>query len=366
MSFQAALDNRTPFAADKIVLPDKDGQEAVLIVASASFGRAADGSLELLGEQTPPRVADVFTNPDAAARSSIRYEADIALEKPLVDVLLNGDAYARGGRPATSVPVRLSVGDIRKELLVTGDRSASDMAAPAPFVSMPIVYERAFGGTAVSGDDPPKYAVDRRNPIGIGFRGARSADAAVRSELPNIEYLRSRMSSASDTVEVAGFGAVGRGWTPRIEHAGTYDDAWLKQRWPLLPADFDAKHYQAAPADQQSASLQGGEAVQLVNLTPDGLWEFRLPVVTVPLLLMFSDRSKRLRLRLDTVMLEPSLGRVTMTLRASIRTARNRGALREIVVGYRSPAYIRARFTGKTFLDRIDGDGGAPGRYFQL
>src|SRR5690348_3756893 len=101
MSFHALLDNRTPFAAEKLVLPDKDGQETVLVVASASFSRADDGPLACLGEQIRPRLADVSHNPSVPERSSTRYEADTALENPWVDVLLNGAAYAPGGRPAT-------------------------------------------------------------------------------------------------------------------------------------------------------------------------------------------------------------------------------------------------------------------------
>ena len=50
------------------------------------------------------------------------------------------------------------------------------------------------------------------------------------------------------------FGPVGRGWHPRLGYAGTYDQNWLDNVFPFLPADFRDDYYQAAPADQQIAS----------------------------------------------------------------------------------------------------------------
>jgi len=49
------------------------------------------------------------------------------------------------------------------------------------------------------------------------------------------------------------FGPIGRGWSERLKYAGTYDDDWLENVFPFLPA-----YYQAAPADQQLLYLKGG------------------------------------------------------------------------------------------------------------
>ena len=45
-------------------------------------------------------------------------------------------------------------------------------------------------------------------------------------------------------------GPVGRGWRPRLSYAGTYDQHWIDEVFPFLPADFDDRYYQAAPEDQ--------------------------------------------------------------------------------------------------------------------
>ena len=371
MAISAFLENRTPFAADKFVLPDKDGQEVMVLVVSAAFESGPSGQLKLADGQSPVRAADEYMGEPGL--SSTRYEADVALEKPYADVLVNGQAYPPRGRPAREVPIRIQIGEVCKELVVSGDRhwhmSARGVApsTPEPFNTMPIVYERAFGGTDRRSPDPVRQACDSRNPVGIGFRGAVSLNPGVRTEVPNIEYANQRLKSQSDHPAPAALGVVGRGWEPRIRFAGTYDQVWLKERWPLLPTDFDPRYHQAAPPDQQSATLRGGEMAGLLNMTPEGLWTFRLPTLDIPLRYYFDDRQVEAALRLDTVLVEPDRHRVTLTSRASIRTARNRGHLREIVLGHMSRGWLRAHDKRKKYCDYSGNKGSLPDiPHFQL
>lgn len=353
MSFQTVLNNATPFTADKFVLPDKEGQEVVLIVVSATFQeREGGGGLELAEEQDPLEVADLHHGSPHLA--SVRRESDLALEKPSVDVLVSGQAHAPHGRVATSVRVRLDLGDVHKELLVSGDRfwrRALGAPNPEPFLRMPIVYERAFGGVHAEDGDPAKMELESRNWAGVGFRGANCHDKVILTQLPNIEYPKDRQSSRSDRPRPAGLGVVSRAWQPRIGFAGTYDADWLAKQWPLLPADFDARHYQAAPADQQSRTLRGGEIAVLENLTPEGRWSFRLPELDIAVRLLFDDRVESRPLHMDTVLIDAQTKRVTLTSRAAIRTRRNRGALREVVLGHRSPAWLHAQRLGKRHIE---------------
>lgn len=356
------LNNRTPFAAELFAFPDPHGQEIVLTVVSATFEAEPSGKLRLAEQQVTVRTADEYHG--KPGRSSIRYEADVALQKPLVDLLVNAQAYAPGGRPVQTVLVGINVGDIRKVLVVHGDRywatglTGASPSAPHPFVSMPIVYERAYGGTDTRPPDPTKHAAEMRNPVGVGFHGVASQDPRVMTEVPNIEYPNVPIRSRSDAPAPAGFGVLGRGWLPRSRYAGTYDEAWLRDQWPLLPRDFDPCHYQAAPQDQQSRMLQGGAEVRLVNLTPDGEWRFRLPMLDVPVSLYYDNRHAEVALVLDTVLIEPDLRRVMLTARVGIPTVRSRGMLREIVLGHMSRGWLRARAARKRYIDH-KGLGGA-------
>jgi hypothetical protein len=59
---------------------------------------------------------------------------------------------------------------------------------------------------------------------------------------------------------------LGRAWLPRRTLAGTANEAWLKDQWPLVPQDFDFAYWNCAPADQQTAYLSPGTRIQLINL----------------------------------------------------------------------------------------------------
>jgi len=365
MSFQAVLQNRTPFSADKFVMPDQDGQEAVLVVVSATFRANATGALTLADEQRKIRIADEYNGPPD--RASVRYEADLALEKPSLDVLVNGHAYAPRGRPASVVSASLTVGDVQKEVRVSGDRfwlAGQSPSSPRPFVMMPLVYERAFGGIDGESQDIKQRSGDRRNFSGVGFDGIRSYDRAIQTEVPNIEYPHVPIRKPSDKPDPAGLGVIARSWSPRLAFAGTFDEKWLAERWPLLPTDFDSRHYQSAPVDQQSRQITGGEIASLVNLTEDGFWRFRVPAVHVRVHLLYDSRRQTLPLSVDTLLIEPDQRTVIMTGRVCARTRRTSGLLREIVVGEASSAWLRARQLRKRYFGR---DGLSSGHtYYRL
>jgi hypothetical protein len=362
--FDVALENRTPFEAATHVQVDGDGQEVLVAVLSASFAAlddAPDGdgsglALDLAPEQAPVAFEDVPSG--EPGRSSTRQEADIAPHKPRVDVVVRGCAHAPGGRPADEVMVGLCVADIRKTLRVSGDRAllAHCEGAPAPFLRLPVVYERAFGGTLADGD------VYLENPVGVGYRNAASGDASVASRLPNIEYPDRPTRGSGDHFTPAGFGIVARHWMPRARLAGTYDQHWIDEVWPLAPADFDPLFNQIAPPDQQTAALAGGETVELRNLTASGLWRFRLPRLDVPARLVFDDRVEDRALRIDTVLIDADARTVTLKARLAVTAVRNAPRLRALVFGHVSAGWLAARQRGKRYLDSHGGDGTLAGR----
>ena len=197
------------------------------------------------------------------------YSTDFVPYKPTADFLVAGPAHAPGGKPAARCRVSIGIGSQTKSLLAIGDRrwqhglGVSRPGEPAPFVSLPIGYDAAFGGEGF-----------RRNPLGRG--------AAVRGAgaLPNIEWPDQLIASPADSPEPAGFGPLPMSWEPRIGKTGTYDQTWLKTRWPGLPADFDWSHFNAAPSGQQFKHFQGDEALAFENLHPvHPIYKSRLPGV---------------------------------------------------------------------------------------
>ena len=351
MSFDTFIDNRTPFDVQSHVQMTAEGQERLVLLLSASFTADAAGKVGLADDPLPVTFADTpWGNP---ALSSIRYEADIAARKVRPEVIVNGSAYAPGGQPADAVTVGLQIADIRKILQVTGDRvhHLGAFSAPTRFLRMPLTWERAFGGTTDAGDRDP------RNPVGIGHAGAHSADPEVRSDAANITRPDQVVAAQGDRPEPVGYGSVGRGWQPRLAFAGTYDQSWLDTQWPLPPFDFDPRHDQSAPADQQSAGIGPGVTATLMNLTPEGRWEFRLPSVTAPVRLLRDRGIEEVQFIADTVLIEPDLRRITLKARMSFITRRTAPKLREVIVGHVSPVFLNARRKEKAYVNPLGGNG---------
>jgi len=310
------LDNHTPFAAERTWVRDKNGAEVWLVAVKATFSVNPDGSLFLADEQEDVHLAPQFRGDPAA--SSLLYETDLPHQKHNTDVLIDGHAYAPYGKPVRSIDVAFKLGNLQKQLRVTGDRfwkrSFPGVAPshPQPFVKLPLIYERSFGGFDLTSKDPKDHDWDLRNPSGCGF--VKKNKNLIGKPVPNIEYPSSMIGKWQSSSQPAGFGPIAGHWSPRRELTGTYDENWEKNRQPLLPEDFDERYYQCAPEDQQAQGyLRGGELVELFNLTPSGRLKFRLPQVTLGFTSHFDDNSsKEHRAELHTVILKPDHLKVVM------------------------------------------------------
>ena len=314
------LTNKTPYAAERTIVMDKSGEKSWVVVVRATYRVRSDGTTELAEEQKPPLYgAEHIGKPGS---SSIRYEIDMIPTKPATDVVLNGHAHAPGGRPATAVDVGLAVGPLRKRLRVFGDRLWDSAAtggltktSPKRFDKLPITYERAFGGWDKR--DPAKEQLYSPNPIGQGF--AIDKRHLVGQPLPNVEDPAHLISEWNDRPPPAGFGAIASYWSPRLECGGTYDAAWMKSKFPLLPDDFDIGFHQCALPDQRVPErLRGGEVVALENLTASGRLQFTLPKVFLAFSTRFGKHRQEHRASLQTVIIEPDVPQVIMVWQTSL------------------------------------------------
>lgn len=328
--------NRTPFAADYAWVVDKEGNKHWLVVVKATFTIQDDGRCCLSGENLPVfQIAQAYGE---FGKTSLRYESDLSGVKPTTDILVRGDAIVPNGKTVTELDVLLRVGKINKRLRVTGDRiwekgllGGVKISAPLPFKRMPLVYERAFGGWDRSATKPEDHRLEARNPIGAGF--------AVRSEncenlrLPNIEYPDQLITSWKDHPAPAGFNAVDCAWSPRRELAGTYDDNWRKNRFPMWAVDFDPHYNNCAPGDQQSEKyLAGGERVDVVNMSESGALSFEIPRVQPFFRTRFGNERVDHAGQLCTVLVEPNVPRVILAWQTAIVCNRRAELLDETLV----------------------------------
>lgn len=342
-----AIENTTPFALDMLFVSDEEGRPLLVTLVQATYAIDRGRSLVLAEQQPAPSLTGELWDPKARI-SSYRIEPAYAFIKRATDVVLVGHAQDPV-RPVSELQVSFRVGPVGKVLRVVGDRfwvhHAGTIVAgrPMPFTRIPLSYERAFGGWDRSHPDPAHHAFEPRNPVGIGFR-SQGSQFEEGVPLPNIEDPASPIQRWGQGVAPAGVGFVSPDWQPRAALGGTYDEAWTRDRMPLLPRDFDRGFFNAASAGLVAPGyLAGDEAVLVENASPHGRLSFRLPRARVPscrIELAHGDAAPELRL--DTVVVDADEDRVHLLYRAhvvlrdgphDVRTV----ALEERVAPVRSP-----------------------------
>jgi hypothetical protein len=322
------LENRTPFKAAIAVLPDRSGIDTLYVIVKATV--MLQPTLSLAKEQVPVTLADEYYGEPST--SSLRYGSEMHIGKAGTDVLLIGNAWAPGARAVPHVSVGLSVAGRQKTIAVFGDRVWRDgkPSAPAPFESMPLVWERAFGGVHRRGD---QVLAEERNPIGRGFAGGRSAVDMEGLPLPNLEDPAAPLEQISQVPAPACFAPVAPSWLPRRAYAGTYDDAWQRGRAPFLPDDFDPRFFQcAAPEVAFDRYLQGGERVHVTGVTPDAPIEFTVPDARLHVAVTVAGASREPAANLETLTIEPDENRACFTWRAALACDRTALKVERIVI----------------------------------
>lgn len=321
-----SLINKTPYTANLFPILDLDGGEAVLVVIKATYNLEPNSPPHLAEERVPLTLADeYYEDPET---SSLRYASDLVSEKRGTDVVLNGKAYAPKGR-AKVVDVTLEAGPLKKTVRVFGDRRWNkflgmiSISSPLPFSSMPLIYERAFGGVDQTHKNPTRWAGEARNPVGTGLIANKAREDLEEIPLPNLEDPSALITGYQDRPKPAGFGFIAPSWKPRLEYAGTYNEAWTENRFPLLPADFDSRFYNSGHPDLISKRFfQGGEHVGVTNASREGILTFDLPNVEVNAAFYIDGRVTKQVCDLDTVIIEPDQERVLLIWRAKVRCHR--------------------------------------------
>ena len=298
------VENETQFEAAGEFIRDMKGRENWVVAIKATFDILPDSSLEPAKEQLAPNHLPVYFGEEA--KSSLQYESDFPLDKQNVDIILNASAHSPYQEPVKELNVSISLGSISKSLKIIGDRYrvkpflTKSITDAEEFTSMEIRYEKAYGGWLKNQKD-----IIRDNPIGTG------SENIEYEQLPNIFYPGKKN-------KVAGFGAIAGDWQPRLSLAGTYDEKWQNERFPLIPTDFDNQFYQFAPLDQQVKSIVGGEQVILENLTPKGNLRFAVPEKQFQCFSCVEGEIRKHSTKLSTIILEPDFPRIIMVWHSRI------------------------------------------------
>ncbi|GFK93454.1 Secreted effector protein PipB2 [Fundidesulfovibrio magnetotacticus] len=190
------------------------------------------------------------------------------------EFIVHGSCHAPGGAPVRGCEVCVRVGGLSKRLTVFGDRywvgegAMTQATDPEPFTSMPLGWERAFGGKGYNRNRLGKGAVPMTLPTGETLR-----------PLPNQEDPCALITNPGDRPEPAGLGLLGslRFWRGR--GLGAYGEKWFAEHWPYIAPDYDLDLINTACPDQWiEGYFKGGEDVEIHNMHPrEPVLRTRLP-----------------------------------------------------------------------------------------
>lgn len=309
--------NDTALEITYIAWQHRPPQDSLTIVVKGTFELLPGGAASP-SEETAPLTGDV----DEEGGASLRYASDFALFKPAADVTLVGHAHARDPKGVRAAEVRFLFGHrnnaFDRRVAVFGSRVwergvvGLRPGASAPFTKVPLSYEQAFGGMGSAA-----------NPVG------RGRDAASGGMLPHLEHPRALIDGARAKPPPACFAPIHPLWEPRSKCLGTYDDSWLKTRWPYYPIDFDWRHFQSAPEGQQLDYLSGDEPFAITGVHPKhAVIEGTLPGLTPRCFMVTSGSTigapgaehafERVVLHLDTVAFDTDAMQVHLVWRGVV------------------------------------------------
>lgn len=343
------LINATRMAAGYNMGLEPSGRELLVVVIKGTFVLPRPGEpVRLADEQLPLVMADTFTGDPGFSAPVL--EVDFAPRKHACDVLLNGHARAPAGTQVTRLRAGIQVGTMRKSFDVVGDRvwnaglTGITASEPRHFTEMPIGYDRAFGGADRHSEDEREHDAYLSNPVGRGWHKHLKNAWVDGTPLPNTEAVGQRVTHPRSDYTPMALGPLGRGWPQRARFAGTYDDDWLADVFPFLPADFNERYYQAVPEDQQIPIPKAPLDVVLSGFTADGSRSFALPYFEAPVH-VFPKRGERedYIATVDTIAFDTDRECFTMSWRMARPLKKSLHEIAQVLVGKKGREWWQQR-----------------------
>ena len=275
-----------------------------------------------------------------------------------VDLILLGRAYARAPG-ITSLTVSILAGALRHDIAVFGDRTWTRVGArlvpsrPSAFESIPLTWERAYGGKArVEAGEMPFAA----NPAGRGFYP--EAEKAEGHALPNLEDPAQLIRTPTDQPTPRCPGPCSRESSLRILRAAEFDTgATVPRLTALRPAYFNNAH----PALILAEPLRSSEEVEITHVRPaGGLVRFALPALDFHVYVQLADRPYVFPAHLESIVVLAEEERVVLGFKSAFRyrmvpLERRVAVLHEGAVPLAPPNNYRVRW------DEADAAGAADG-----
>lgn len=316
MDFDQRLENRSYATVRTLVTMDSEGFDVVVVIAKIAFRLSFDGKARL-------GFCPVRVNPEYLGGNML-FPDDVAPDKPGTDVGLIGTAHPvqmKGARANTAL-AWLQVGTLKKVIQIHGPRSyfshvgSMVMTDPGPLQPTPLCYDHAYGGRGTDGTECPE------NPIGRGY--ASNQKLLEGTLAPALEPVHDPLRPGEKPHPAhAAFAPIDAAWRPRRDRLGTRDMAYLKDRYPMPPLDFDPRfNCWSAPGLHSPEPLRGDEPIEVGGVLPEGTWRFKTPLYPMRFEYVMDGKDQSPPTHLDGLLIDADKRVVELSYRAKIRLPR--------------------------------------------
>ncbi|MDQ1815668.1 DUF2169 domain-containing protein [Massilia sp. CCM 9210] len=324
------LTNQTPLPALARAHRDHLGQSHILVIAKGAWllstGRMAPAEQQVGLHMQPVkrRIGDLELAPAqrAALHARLQDEViwldhDLAPPKPACDVMVAGYATAPFDHPHPYIDAGVRIGDKSSGLRAFAPRFWQDGWLGHKAKALATTVQRVPLSYAFA-DWPSGFAIEQGDETAY---------------LPWIEALHADSRRRSHARVPAGFGFWPENAVHRSKHSGTFDDAWLRERSPDLPTDFNPRFYNAAhPELQLVRAPQAGTAIRLVHLARQAIIDCTFPALALAVQARTAagHMPAPTAMTADTIIIEPDHDRLSIIWRALVPSGQQADAVRSV------------------------------------
>ncbi len=307
-----ALINHTPYQAALFSTVLDQESTLVIVAVKATYRFTRDGSV-MLDRRTPIPIHRTFHATELGQRWP-----DVFARKQGVDVLVFGRAISRGHRPTRMLEVGLRVGEVEQTLRVFGRRVwrrrmlKLEIEGPEWFDEMPLAWDRAYGGRAISKERRVPFP---DNPRGKGYVLDRARVGGT--ELPNLEDPARLIRSWHDQPQPLAFAPIPPG--SALIDVEDQDADVAPEVTMSGPFGSSSSTLNIAHPRLRATTLRNDDVVELAQMCEEGWQAFRLCLPFVVADVRLGAARELHGCTADTLVLYPDEWRYAVVARRAFR-----------------------------------------------